>query len=181
MMKNKYSKEFEEFVKNNISKYKKEEFIALLEKTFNIKISKHAFRSYLRRHNIKERHIDFKKNMVRGTQKHPIGAERLTKDGIIIKVAQPNVWRKKSRVMYEKYHNCKLNDEDYILFLNQDRTDFSKENLYKSSNREQCYLHNWGTFSKNPNLTKAGILSARLTIKAKEKSRSVYEREFRNI
>ena len=167
-MKNKYDKEFEYFVRENISKYTKKNFINLLEKRYKIKMSKNALKSYIRRHNIKGRYIDFKKNMVRGTQKHPIGAERMTKDGILIKVAQPNVWRRKARVMYEKYHNCKLTDDDYILFLNQDRNDFSKENLFKSTNNEQCCLHNWGTFSKNPELTKTGILSARLHIKAKE-------------
>lgn len=172
-MRNKYSDEFEEFVRNNISKYTKEDFILLVEKTYNINFSKTALKCYLRRHNIKERYIDFKENMIRGTQKHSIGAERMTKDGLYVKVAQPNVWRKKTRVMYEKYHNCKLSDDDYILFLNQDRNDYSKENLYKSTNREKCYLHNWGTFSINPRLTEIGILSARLTIKAKEKERGI--------
>lgn len=167
-MKNKYTKEFECFVRENISKYTKEDFILLVENKYKIKMSKHALKSYLRRHNIKERYIDFKENMKRATQKHKIGAERMTKDGIVIKVANPDVWRRKSRVMYEKYHNCKLSDDDYILFLNGNRNDFSKENLFKSTNREKCYLHNWGTFSKNPELTKTGILSARLIIKAKE-------------
>ena len=133
MMRNKYTEEFEIFVKENISKYTKEDFILLLEKKFKLKISKNALKSYIRKHNIKDRYIDFKKNMVRSTPKHPIGAERMTKDGILIKVAQPNVWKRKARVMYEKYHNCKLNANDYILFLNQDRNDFSKENLIKSS------------------------------------------------
>lgn len=169
MMKNKYTKEFEDFVRDNISKYTKKDFIVLLEKTFKIKISKDALKSFLKRHNIENRYIDYKENMIRSAQKHPIGAERMTKDGILIKIAQPNVWRRKARVMYERYHNCKLSDNDYILFLNQDRNDFSKENLYKSTNQEQCYLHNWGTFSTNPRLTEIGILSARLTIKAKEK------------
>ena len=167
-MKNKYTKEFDSFVRENISKYTKEDFISLLEKRYKIKMSKNALKSYIKRHNIEGRYIDFKEYMVRSTAKHQIGAERMTKDGILIKVAQPNVWKKKSRYMYEQYHNCKLNDDDYILFLNQDRNDFSKENLYKSTNREKCYLHNWGTFSKNPELTKTGILSARLMIKTKE-------------
>ena len=167
-MKNKYTKEFEDFVRENISKYTKEDFILLLSKKFNIEISKNDLKCYLRRHNIKGRYLDYKKNMVRSTAKHPVGAERMTKDGILIKVAQPNIWRRKSRVMYEKYHNCKLSDDDYVLFLNGDRNDFSKENLFKSTNQEKCCLHNWGTFSKNKELTKTGILSARLYIKAKE-------------
>ena len=167
-MRNKYTKEFEDFFKDNISKYTKEDFISLLENKYKIKMSKDALKSYIRRHNVKERYVDYKEYMVRGTAKHSIGAERMTKDGIIVKVAQPNVWRRKSRVMYEKYHNCKLSYDDYILFLNGDRNDFSKENLFKSTNQEKCYLHNWGTSSKNKELTKTGILSARLYIKAKE-------------
>ena len=167
-MKNKYPKDFEYFVRENISKYTKKDFILMVENKYKIKMSKHALKSYLGRHNIKERYIDFKKNMKRETQKHKIGAERMTKDGIVIKVANPDIWRRKSRVMYEKYHNCKLTDNDYILFLNGDRNDFSKENLYKSTNQEKCYLHNWGTSSKNKELTKTGILSARLYIRAKE-------------
>jgi hypothetical protein len=166
-MRNKYPKDFEDFVRENINKYTKEDFLILLEKKFKIKVSKNALKCFLRKHNIEARYIDFKENMVRSTAKHKIGAERMTKDGILIKVAQPNVWRRKSRVMYEKYHNCKLKNDDYIVFLNGNRNDFSKENLYKSTNREKCYVHNWGTFSKNPELTKTGILSARLVIKAK--------------
>ena len=170
-MKNKYDKQFEDFVRANISKYTKEDFISLVEKTYKIKFSKMALKCYLRRHNIKERYTDFKENMIRGTQKHQIGAERMTKDGLYVKVAQPNVWRKKTRVMYEKYHNCKLSKKDYVLFLNQDHNDYSKENLILSTNQEKCYLHNWGTFSKNPRLTEIGILSARLAIKANNKGK----------
>lgn len=168
-MKNKYTKEFEDFVRENISKYTKEDFISLLEKRYKIKMSKTALKCYIKRHEIEGRYTDYKEYMVRSTAKHKIGAERMTKDGIIVKVAQPNVWRRKSRVMYEKYHNCKLTDNDYILFLNGNRNDFSKENLFKSTNQEKCYLHNWGTSSKNRELTKTGILSARLYIKSKEK------------
>ena len=170
-MKNKYSKQFEIFVGENINKYTKEEFILLLEKKFKKKISKNAFKSYLRRHQIVDRYIDYKPNMARSTAKHPVGAERMTKDGLYVKVAQPNVWRKKTRVMYEKYHNCKLSPKDYVLFLNGDCNDYSEENLFLSTNREKCYLHNWKTFSTNRELTKAGILSARLIINTNEKEK----------
>ena len=169
-MRNRYSKEFEKFVRENAKKYTREELRQIIKDKYSLRISKDAFRRYLNRHKINS--IYMIKNNVRDVYKCPLGTEKTTNEGTFIKVAQPDVWRRKARVMYEKYHNCKLTDDDYILFLNQDRNDFSKENLYKSSNREQCYLHNWGTFSKNPELTKTGILSARLTIKAKEKVES---------
>ena len=165
-MRNKYSSEFEDFVKKNAKKYNREELRLLAQNKFEIKVSKDAFRRYLNRHKIKSIYII--KNNVRDVYKCPIGAEKVVDDGIFIKVEQPDKWRRKSRVMYEKYHNCKLRDDEYIVFLNQDRNDFNKENLMKTTQKEIAYLHNYDTFSKNPKLTELGILSAKLMIKAKE-------------
>lgn len=91
-MRNKYTKEFEIFVKENVSKYKKEDFRSLLENKFNIKISSDALRRYLNRKQIKERYIDYAKHNVRkdSIYKCPIGAEQITKDGVFVKVAQPD-------------------------------------------------------------------------------------------
>lgn len=169
-MRNRYTKEFQEFVKENISKYTKEDFRLLLEDKFNMNISMEALRRYLNRNHIAGKYLDYRECNVRhkGGYTRPIGAEQVVDDGVFIKVAQPDKWRRKSRVMYEKYHNCKLKDDEYIIFLNQDRNDYSKDNLIKSSRKEIAYLHNNKTFSSNPELTRTGILSARLTIKAKE-------------
>lgn len=169
-MRNRYSKDFEDFVRNNISKYNREEFRLLLQDKYNITLSTDALRRYLTEHHIEARYKDYNKSQVRYSRRYEIGSEKVYDGGTYVKVAQPNVWRRKSRVMYEKYHNCKLKDDEYIIFLNQDRNDFSKENLYKTTNREQRYLYNWKTYSTNPKLTEIGILSARLAIKNKERS-----------
>ena len=172
MKRNKYSKEFEEFIKDNVSKYTKEQLLHLINSKFNIDMSKDSLRRYLNRHNIKDKYIDYKQYNVRNVYKCSIGTERATNEGTFVKV-ESNVWRRKTRVIYEKYHNYKLNDDDYIVFLNQNNNDFSKDNLIKSSRREIAYLHNCKTFSNNAELTKLGILSARLMIKAKEKQTNI--------
>lgn len=170
-MRNKYSKEFENFVRNNVSKYTKEELRELIQNKYNISLSNDALRRYLNRHKIKDKYIDYKKYNVRDVYVCPLGTEHITTEGATyIKVALPDCWRRKSRVMYEKYNRCKLNNDDYILFLNQNQSDFSKDNLLKSSRNEIAYLHNNKTFSKNPKLTELGILSAKLMKKAKERS-----------
>lgn len=169
-MRNKYTEVFENFVRKNASKYNREELRQLVQNKFSVKVSKDSFRRYLNRHKIDSIHLT--KNNVRDVYKCPIGAEQITKDGVFIKVAQPDKWRRKSRVMYEKYHNCKLKDDEYIVFLNQDNTDFSKDNLVKTSRKEIAYLHNNKTFSSNPKLTELAILSARVMIKRKEKLES---------
>ena len=168
-MRNKYTKEFEEFVRKNISKYTKKDFISLLESKFDLKISEDALRRYLNRHEIDGKPLDYKKYNARNVQKCPIGTERMTSEGVFVKVAHPDKWKRKSRVMYEKYHNCKLKNNEYIVFLNWNNNDFRKENLMKSTQNEIAYLHNYETFSKNPKLTKLGILSAKLMILAKER------------
>lgn len=166
-MRNRYTKEFENFVRENANKYNREELRQLVQKEYNVAISKDSFRRYLNRHKIKALYNIV--NNVREVYKLPVGTERVTSEGTFVKIAQPDKWRRKSRVMYEKYHDCKLNDDDYIVFLNQDNTDFRKQNLIKSSRKEIAYLHNNKTFSSNPKLTELGILSARLMMKAKEK------------
>ncbi len=164
-MRNKYDKDFENFVRKNVNKYTKEELRQLIQNKFNIQISSESLRRYLNRHKIKDKYIDYKECNVRNVYRTPIGTEHITPEGVFIKVAQPDIWRRKSRVMYEKYHNCKLKDDDYIIFLNQNNNDFSKENLIKSSRSEIAYLHNKKMFSKKAELTQLGILTARLMIK----------------
>jgi hypothetical protein len=169
-MRNRYTKEFEDFVRNNVSKYTLEELRQVVQDEFNIELSSESLRRYLNRKHIKEKYIDYQKSKARngGGHRCPVGAEQITKAGVFIKVAQPDLWRRKSRVMYEKYHNCKLRDDEYIVFLNCDNNDFSKDNLRKSTQQEMAYLHNCKTYSKDPRLTELGLLSAKLMIKAKE-------------
>lgn len=166
-MRNNYTKEFEDFVRENAKKHTREELRQLIQNKYKIYMSEQALRRYINRHNI-EKYIDYKEYNAKDVYKCPIGTERTTSEGTFVKIGQPDVWRRKTRVMYEKYHNCILDDDEYIVFLNQDRNDFSKENLFKTTKKEMTYLYNGKTYSKNPKLTKLGILSAQLRIKAKE-------------
>lgn len=59
------------------------------------------------------------------------GAE--TKDGFV----------PKNRYLYEQYHNEKLDPiEDIVVFLDDDYTNFSKENLYKMDRRTHAIMVN---------------------------------------
>lgn len=168
-MRNKYTKEFENFVRKNISKYTKEEFIQLTQDKFGIKLSTGGLRRYLNRHHIENKYVDYKQCNSRNVLSCPIGTERITNEGVFVKVRQPDVWRRKTRVMYEKYYKCKLKENDYIIFLNRNRNDFRKENLVKLSKKEVSYLCNNKMYCEKPQLTELGILTAKLMIKANEK------------
>ena len=101
--------------------------------------------------------------------KIPIGSEYRRSDGMILVKISKNKWQYKNRLMYEKYHNCKLTNDDFIVFLNQNRNDFSKENLKRITRRESSILTNQKMFSKHKDLTNLGILTAKLMIKSKKK------------
>lgn len=166
-MRNKYSKDFENYAKEKSLTMTKEQLRKSLEKKYKLTISKPSLEKYLYRHNI--HCIDYDKTKARDMNKKPIGYEYVKDDGMtLVKVGQPSKWEYKQRVLYKKYHNCELTSDDYIIFLNQDRTDFRKSNLMKVSQRESSILSNQQMFSTNGELTKLGILTAKLMIRGKE-------------
>lgn len=59
-----------------------------------------------------------------------IGEESVTTNGYIkVKIAEPDVWEYKHRFMYEQYHNVKLKSDDLIIFVDNNKKNFDKDNL----------------------------------------------------
>lgn len=72
----------------------------------------------------------------------PLGSEVLTYNGFIkIKVGDPNVWRYKHHLLYEKYNGIKLKKYDCVIFLDGNKNNFSKDNLFKISRSEQLIFN----------------------------------------
>jgi len=75
----------------------------------------------------------------------------------------------KQRYLYEQYHSVKLKTNELIIFLNGDKKDFSKENLYKVS-RYICGLMSGNRFlAKNSFKTLSRIKFCEWKQKIKEK------------
>jgi len=104
---------------------------------------------------------------VRNMNNLPIGSERIMEDGsIYIKIAH-NRWTYKQRYIYEKLYNVKLKEDDYIVCLDGDKTNFSKENLYKMTRWECAHLANFGHFKGKPELRKLACVTAKSITKTK--------------
>ena len=74
------------------------------------------------------RHTWFKKGQKARNHK-PVGSERITVDGYVeVKVAEPNIWKLKHRLIWEEYHG-ELSKDMMISFINGDSTDCRIENL----------------------------------------------------
>ena len=75
----------------------------------------------------------FKKGHVPINHKE-VGSERINVDGYTeVKVAEPNKWRLKQRVLYEQYHHVELTRSEVVIFLDGNRLNFDKFNLQKLS------------------------------------------------
>lgn len=72
----------------------------------------------------------------------PVGSERVSKDGYIeVKVSEPNRWRMKHRVVWEKT-NGPIPVGYNVQFRNGNRQDIRLENLYMISRAEQLREEN---------------------------------------
>ena len=91
----------------------------------------------------------------------PIGTERDMQGYIEVKVSEKK-WELKQRVLYEQYHNVKLEPNQVVIFLNTDKTDFSKENLYLTDRKTMMYMAKEKLWSKNEELNKTSVKIAEL-------------------
>lgn len=99
----------------------------------------------------------------------PVGSERISKDGYIeVKVAEPNKWRLKQRVVYEEAKG-KIPEGCTIIFLDGNKRNFDIDNLRCITRSELLYLNCNGLNNSNE-ITETGILMARLD-RAKNKKK----------
>ena len=99
----------------------------------------------------------------------PVGSERISKDGYIeVKVAEPNKWRLKQRVVYEEAKG-KIPEGCTIIFLDGNKLNLNIDNLKCVTRSELLYLNRNGLNNSNE-ITETGILMARLD-RAKNKKK----------
>ena len=101
-------------------------------------------------------------------EKLPLFSERVKPDGMVLVKIAKNKWEYKQRYIYSKYYNKKLTSNDYIIFLDQDRTNFNIDNLKLVTRHESSIISNQKAFSTNAKATEVGINIAKLMIKTKE-------------
>jgi hypothetical protein len=89
----------------------------------------------------KIRHTMFAKGHV-PTNHKPVGSERVSVDGYVeVKVAEPNKWRLKHRLVWEEAHGP-IPPGHNIQFRDGNRQNLSLDNLYMISRAEQCAKEN---------------------------------------
>lgn len=109
----------------------------------------------------------FKKGQV-PANKRKVGSERVNVDGYTeIKVSEPNIWRRKHDVIYEKY-NGKIPPNHVVIFADRDKSNLDINNLVLVSRKQLITLNRNGLIKEDTELTKTGINIANLINKVNE-------------
>lgn len=191
-----YTAEEIEYLKEITPGRSNKEITLLFNEKFRLNLSEKAIGATRKRHGIKTEtdgrfekgHIPFNKGKkgisYPGMEKtqfkkghtpknhRPIGSERTdSKDGyLLIKVAEPNKWKAKHRVIWEE-HNGPLPKSCTIIFGDGDKRNFDLNNLILVSRRELLTLNQNDLIQKDAELTKTAVNIAKLKIKMQEVKR----------
>lgn len=100
----------------------------------------------------------------------PIGSERVdSKDGyLLVKIAEPNKWKAKHRVIWEEANGSSLPKGHAIMFADGNICNFDLDNLILVSRRELLVLNQENLIQKDTELTKTALNIAKLKIKIQE-------------
>lgn len=191
----KYTDEMKQFILDNYKGRYNQELADLFNQKFNANITSRTIKSYKANNKLnsgltgkfrkgqtphnkgkkmpkevyeKVKHTMFAKGNVPPNHR-PVGSERISKDGYIeVKVAEPNKWRLKQRVVYEEAKG-EIPEGCPIIFLDGNKRNFDIDNLKCITRSELLYLNCNGLNNSNE-ITETGILMARLD-RAKNKKK----------
>lgn len=183
----KYTDEMKQFILDNYKERYNQELADLFNQKFNTNITSRMIKSYKANNKLnsgltgkfrkgqtphnkgkkmpkevyeKVKHTMFAKGNVPPNHR-PVGSERISKDGYIeVKVAEPNKWRLKQRVVYEEAKG-KIPEGCTIIFLDGNKQNCNIDNLRCITRSELLYLNCNGLNNSNE-ITETGILMARL-------------------
>lgn len=164
-MRNKYSKEFENWLKDYATTHTREQIIKKANSKFGYDIGLNALRKYLYRHNIKD--LEYNKNKANSSNAKSIGSEWYRNDGMVLVKEANGKWDYKQRVVY-KQHYGEIPKNHFVIFLDGDRTNYDINNLKLVSNRVASVVANQGLFTKDKNLTETSLINGELIVKIKE-------------
>lgn len=92
-----------------------------------------------------------------------IGSERVNVDGYVeVKVAEPNRWNLKHRVVYEELHKVNLTSNDVIIFLDGNRQNLEPDNLFRMTRAELARYCKEHLYANDRNISRAAAQIAKI-------------------
>lgn len=136
-----------------------------LQEIIKIKLEEEISTSHIKylknKYNIKSGPIaTFKKGHI--PLRHvPIGSERIQNGHVLVKVAEPSIWKTKQRVVYEREHG-EIPEGYIVIFADRNKRNYAPENLILLSKSEALIMNDNHLYKEEAELTKSGVLVAKI-------------------
>lgn len=167
-MRRKINNKLKQYLLELNSKYTIDELLPVVNKKFKENYTRLELQKYLVRNKIPYKYENEKKIRNIGN-KIAIGTEYTKPDGMVLVKVDKNKWVYKQRYIYEQYHNIKLKEDEYVIFLDGDRTNFNIDNLKLLTRQEASYLgvfkYDYDIKNVDKNIIETEIVLAQLIIK----------------
>ncbi len=183
-MAHKYIKEQIEFITKNVKGRSNKELTEMFNSKFELSLKVSQIKSFKKNRKLdsgldgrfKPGHIPFNKGIkgvyAKGCEKtwfkkgstpinhRPVESERITVDGYTeIKVGEPNKWRLKQQVIWERY-NGNIPKGHSILFGDGNKRNFDIDNLILVSRQQLLIMNRNKLIQTDADLTKTGLIIA---------------------
>jgi HNH endonuclease len=193
-MRHRYTNEQEQFIRDNIQGTPYKELVMRFNQEFGTEINTCQLQNFSKRRGLSNgRDTRFPKGykspfgwkkgesgskstqFKNGHKPHSykqIGTERVNGEGYIdVKIADPNVWKAKHLMIWEKEHGV-VPTGHVILFGDGNRRNLDIDNLILITRKQLAILNQNGLIQDNADLTRTGILIADLYGKIAERRKS---------
>lgn len=197
---NKYTQEHYDFISKNVKGLSNKELLTLVNKRFGNLFTAKTLKAYKTNHKLssgltgrfEKGHIAhnkgkkippevYEKIKVTMFQKghrphnaHPVGVEiedATPEHYIKVKIAEPDVWKYKHHIIWEKETGQKIPKGGVIIFLDGNRRNFDISNLACITKNENCRLNQNNLRCDNADITQANINIIRLDNLIREKKK----------
>lgn len=167
MTKSIYSKEQVEFLTENYKGVSSKELADLVNEKFNTNFTPQQILGFKSRRKLKSGYDRSNWNPMH----KPIGTETLIANGYyMVKVAEPNMWEFKHRLVWQK-ENGPIPEGYFLIFLDNDQLNCELENLALVDKSTHGYMFQNEYYTTDKELTQAAIGCSRLLAKIKEVER----------
>ena len=144
--------EHEKWIKENAEGVRNEKLTEMFNKHFNMNLTVGQIKKFKNFHHISS---GLKSCNL------PVGSERESKGYILVKIAEPNVWIEKHRLIYESMYGniptgCK------VIFADKNKRNFNPNNLVLVSDSEALIMNTQKLIYEETELTRSGVLIAKI-------------------